>query len=136
MKRAIAALLFAFSWLALAQSQPAEAKLERNSAELKLGPGESRCGDYLIFHKGSANYSGVDKVSYFFVVDIPRFAMAPLERVEVVVNEQPTPTVQQFSEDGKLVRVVLRLSQAERDKASCLAQAKAGKASTAAPSGF
>lgn len=129
---AVLALFLIIPGLALAQSQPAEAKLEKTPAELKFSPGESPCGDYLIFHDGAVNRSEVDKLSYFYIAGASRYAMPAIKNVEVVVTDQTIPTVQQFAEGGKLVRVVLRLSRSERDKAGCLDKAKAGKLPPAA----
>lgn len=112
---------------ALAQSQP-EAKLDKYPSEMKLGNGEARCGDYLIFHDGTANSSNVDKVSYFFFDgNVPKYAMPALGKVEVVVADRAVPTVQQTVEGGVLKKVVLNISQADLDKAACLKKAEKPK---------
>jgi len=107
---------------ALAQpSQPAEAKLDKYPADVRLDKGEARCGDYLIFHDGTANNSNVDKISYFyFEGTVSKYDMPPLAKVEVVVADRSAPTVQRFSENGVVNKVVLHISQADLDKAACL----------------
>jgi hypothetical protein len=114
------ALLLLAGGAVLAQTPPAEARLDKYPAELKLGNGEARCGDYIIFHDGAVNFSGTDKISYFYVDGTPKYAMPALNKVEVVVADKSAPTVQQFTEDGTVKKVILAISQADLDKATCL----------------
>lgn len=116
------ALLMLAGGAALAQPpQPAEARLDKYPAELRLDKGEARCGDYFIFHDGTANNSNVDKVSYFyFEGSTSKYAMPALGKVEVAVADRAVPTVQQTIEDGVVKKVVLHISQADLDKAACL----------------
>lgn len=106
----------------LAQTlQPAEAKLDKYPADVRLDKGEARCGDYMVFHDGIANHSGVEKISYFYFDGaVSKYAMPALNKVEVAVSDRLVPTVQQTIEGGVATKVVLRISRADLEKAACL----------------